>query len=74
MKKILTLVVALGTAAVFSTAALAGADCAYHKTQASVDKADKTVMTAPASDKTDASQLQTAQAEQPVKPAAETKK
>jgi hypothetical protein len=76
MKRVLTLVVALGVAALFSSAALAGADCSYHKTQAAVDKTEaKTVATAPASDKTDASQIQTAQADQPAKVApAETKK
>lgn len=76
MKKVLTLVVALGVAVVFSTAALAGADCSYHKTQAAVDKteASKNVATAPASEKTDTNQVQTAQAEQPAKPASETKK
>ena len=76
MKRVLTLVVALGVAALFSSAALAGADCSYHKTQAAVDKTEaKTVATAPVSDKTDASQIQTAQAT-PTKaaPAPETKK
>ncbi len=62
MKRVLTLVMALGVAALFSNAALAGADCSYHKTQAAVDKPD-------------AGQVQTAQAE-PTKPApaTETKK
>lgn len=74
MKKVLALVVTLGTAAVFSTAAIAGADCAYHnKTQASTDATDKTVVTAPAPDKTDASQVKTAQAEPAAKPAPEKK-
>ncbi len=75
MKRVLTLVVALGVAALFSSAALAGADCSYHKTQAAVDKTDaKIVATAPV-DKPDAGQVQTAQAE-PTKPApaTETKK
>ena len=76
MKRVLTLVVALGVAALFSSAALAGADCSYHKTQAAVDKTDasKNVATAPASDKTDAAQVQTAQAAQPAKAAPEIKK
>ena len=76
MKRVLTLVVALGVAALFSSAALAGADCSYHKTQAAVDKTDasKNVATEPAPNKKDASQVQTAQADQPVKPAPETKK
>jgi len=76
MQKLFSLIVALGVAALFSSAALAGADCSYHKTQAAVDKTDasKNVATAPAPEKTDAGQVQTAQAEQPVKPAPEVKK
>jgi hypothetical protein len=77
MQKVLALVLAFGVAALFSSAALAGADCTYHKTQAAVDKTDatKNVATAPATDKTDSGQVQTAQAEQPAKPApVETKK
>ena len=76
MKRTLALIMALGMAAVFGGATLAGADCAYHKSQAAVDKADpsKTVATAPVTDKTDANQLQTAQSEQPAKPAPEVKK
>ena len=77
MKRVLTLVVALGVAALFSSAALAGADCSYHKTQAAVDKTDasKNVAIAPVLDQKDAGQVQTAQAE-PTKPApaTETKK
>ena len=67
MKRILSLVVALGVAALFSSAALAGADCTYHKTQAAVDKteASKEVATAPAPEKTATDQVQTAQASQP---------
>ena len=66
MKRILSLVVALGVAALFSSAALAGADCSYHKTQAAVDKteASKDVATAPAPDKPATDQVQTAQAGQ----------
>jgi len=76
MKRVLTLVVALGVAAMFSSAALAGADCSYHKTQAAVDKTDasKNVAAAPGLEKMDTGQVQTAQANQPVKPAPETKK
>jgi hypothetical protein len=76
MKRTLALIMALGMAAVFGGATLAGADCAYHKSQAAVDKADpsKTVATAPVTDKTDANQLQTAQSEQPTKAAPEVKK
>lgn len=76
MKKVFALIVALGVAALFSSVALAEADCSYHKTQASVDKADtaKDVATAPATDKTDAGPVQTAQANQPAKPAPQIKK
>ena len=76
MKRVLTLVVALGVAALFSSAALAGADCSYHKTQAAVEQTDasKNVAIAPVPAKTDASQVQTAQANQPAKAAPETKK
>ena len=74
MKRLFTLIVALGVATLFSSAALAGADCSYHKTQAAVDKTDASKSVATATDKTDAGQVQTAQAEQPVKPAPEVKK
>ena len=76
MKRILSLVLVLGVAALFSSAALAGADCSYHKTQAAVDKTDasKNVTAAPVPDKTDTTQVQTAQAAQPAKAAPETKK
>lgn len=76
MKRLLALIVALGVAALFSGAALAGADCSYHKTQAAVDQTDaaKNVATAPAPDKPDIGQVQTAQASQPAKPAPEVKK
>lgn len=74
MKRVLSLVVALSAAALFSSAALAGADCSYHKTQASVDKASvsKDVAAVPAADKAD--QVQTAQANQQVQAAPATKK
>jgi hypothetical protein len=74
MKRLLTLIVALGVAALFSSATLVGADCSYHQTQAAADKTDasKTVATAP--DKTDAGQVQTAQANQPAKSTPEVKK
>jgi hypothetical protein len=67
VKRVLSLVVALGVAALFSSAALAGADCSYHKTQAAVDKSEvsKEVATAPAPEKAVADQVQTAQANQP---------
>jgi len=76
VKKILSLVVALGVATLFSSAALAGADCSpTHKTQAAVDRTEaKDVATAQPSDKADASQVQTAQAATPAKSAPQTKK
>jgi hypothetical protein len=76
VKRILSLVVALGVAALFSSAALAGADCSYHQTQAAVSKpADsKDVATAPVNDN-NTNQVQTAQASTPpAKPAPEVKK
>ena len=74
MKRLLTLIVALGVAALFSSATLSGADCSYHQTQAAVDKIDTSKNVATAADKTDAGPVQTAQANQPVKPAPEVKK
>jgi len=64
VKRVLSLVVALGLATLFSSAALAGADCSYHQTQAAVTKSDasKDVATAPA-DSTD-NKVRTAQANQ----------
>lgn len=72
MKKVLSLVVALGVVALFSSVTLAGAECSYHKTQAAVDKADasKDVATVPATDKIVTDQVQTAQANPPAKAAA----
>ena len=73
MKRVLSLVLALGVAALFSSVALAGADCNYHKTQAAVDKteASKDVATAPVPDKpVTPDQVQTAQAGQPAAKAA----
>ena len=63
MKRALSLIVALGFATLVSSAALAGADCAYHQTQAAVTKnnASKNDATVQA-DKTD-SKVQTAQAD-----------
>ena len=77
MKRVLSLVLALGVAALFSSAALAGADCSYHKTQAAVDKteASQDVATAPVTDKiVTPDQVKTAQAGQPAKAAPATKK
>ena len=75
MKRVLSLVVALGVAALFSSATLAGADCSYHQTQAAVSKPDtsKDVVVAPANDKASTDQVQTAQVSQPAKPAPEKK-
>ena len=42
MKRVLSLVLVLGVAALFSSAALAGADCSYHQTQAAVTKSSDT--------------------------------
>ena len=56
MKKVLSLVVALGVATLFSSAALAGADCnPSHKTQAAVDRteASKDVATVQPGEKVD---------------------
>jgi hypothetical protein len=77
MKRSLALVVALMIVALVGGVALAGADCSYHKTQAAVDNAttNKEVATAPASDKTNVDQVQTAQVAKPApQPAAEVKK
>ena len=74
MKKLLTLIVALGVAALFSSATLVSADCSYHKTQAAVDKTDASQNVATTTDKTDVSPVQTAQADQPIKRAPEVKK
>jgi hypothetical protein len=79
VKRILSLVLALGVVALFSGVTLAGADCSYHKTQAAVPTTDasKDVATAPAPDKTDTIQVQTAQANPPAPkpaPAPEVKK
>ena len=70
MKKVLSLVVVLGVVALFSGATLVSADCSYHKTQAAVPTTDasKDVATVPVVDK-DATQVQTAQATPPAKPA-----
>ena len=76
MKRPLVLFIVLVIAAVFGSVTLVSADCAYHKSQAAVDKAttNKEVVTAPAPDKTTADQVQTAQAPKPAQPVAEVKK
>jgi hypothetical protein len=75
VKKVLSLVVALGVATLFSSAALAGADCnPSHKTQAAVDRTDaKDVATVQPGEKVDQNQVQTAQVTAPAKPAPEKK-
>jgi hypothetical protein len=76
MKRPLALLVALMMAAVFGSVTLVSAECAYHKSQAAVDKApiNKEVATAPVPDKTNADQVQTAQVAKPAQPTAEVKK
>ena len=71
MKKILSLVVALGVVALFSSVTLAGAECSYHKTQAAVPTTDtsKEVATVPATEKIVADQMKTAEVTPPAKPA-----
>lgn len=79
MKRPLALLIAVAMAAVFGSATLAGADCAYHKSQAAVDQADsaKDVATAPATDKTtdkaDTGQLKTVEVTKPAQTKAEVK-
>lgn len=76
MKRVLALVAALGMVAMFGMAPLVHADCAYHKSQAAIEKTDTTkeVVATPAPDKTDANRLRTVKAEKPVQPVAEVKK
>ena len=77
MKRVLSLIVAMGVAALFSSAALAGANCDYHKTQASVTKTEtsKEVATVAEPDKpATTDQMQTAQANPTAKAASTTKK
>jgi hypothetical protein len=76
MKRLLVLFTVMVMAAVFGSVTLVNADCAYHKSQAAVDKptTNKEVATAPAPDKTTADQVQTAQAPRPAQPVAEVKK
>lgn len=76
MRRMFALIVALGVVVVCGGATLVSADCAYHKTQAAVDKVDpaKQVATAPTAEKTDANQVQTAQADKPAQPVTTEKK
>jgi hypothetical protein len=76
MKRLLVLFIVMAMVAVSGSVTLVSADCAYHKSQAAVDKAtpNKEVVTAPAPDKTTTDQVQTAQAPKPAQPAAEVKK
>lgn len=75
MRRMFALIVALGVV-VCGSATLVVADCAYHKTQAAADKVDpaKQVATAPTAEKTDANQVQTAQADKPAQPVTTEKK
>lgn len=75
MKRSLALLAALAMVAVFGSATLAGADCAYHKAQAAVDKADaaKSVAKAPATDKQQTSEMKIVKVDQPVQTPAEGK-
>ena len=74
MNRLLTLIVALSVAALFSSATLAGAECTYHKTQASADQSNTAKDMATATGTVDSSQVQTAQANQLAKPAPAVKK
>jgi hypothetical protein len=76
MKRLFVLFMVMVMAAVLGSVTLVSADCAYHKSQAAVDKAttNKDVATAPAPDKTTTDQVQTAQAPKPAQPTAEVKK
>jgi len=76
VKRMVALIVALGVMAMFGSVTLVSAECPGHKTQAAIDKADtsRPVATAPATDKTDASQVRTAQVDKPAQPAPEVKK
>jgi hypothetical protein len=76
MKRLLALFIVMAMAVVCGSVTLVSADCAYHKTQASADKAttNQEVVTAPAPDKTTTDQVKTAQAPQPAQPVAEVKK
>ena len=66
VKRVLSLVVALSVAALFSSVTLAGADCQYHKTQAAAPTdTSKEVAQEPAADKTDVVKVQTAQVSPP---------
>ena len=73
MKKILSLVVALGAAALFSSVTLAGAECAYHKTQAAVTPPASSTPTKDVA-VSDGDTVKTAQVDPPVVKPAEVKK
>jgi hypothetical protein len=74
VKRVFSLVLVLGVAALFSSTALAGAECNYHQTQAAVSKTDKSMVKAPVPVQ-DTDQVRTADAAPVAKPApAEVKK
>jgi hypothetical protein len=75
MKRLLALFGAVVMTVVAGSVTLASADCAYHKSQAAVDKTDRTasVATAPATDKTKTGQLKTVEVTKSARTKAEVK-
>ena len=73
VKRVLSLVMALGVAALFSSVTLAGAECSYHKTQAAVTPSDasKEVAAVQTTDKVATDQMKTAEATPATPPAAQ---
>jgi hypothetical protein len=69
VKRVLSLVVALGVAALFGSATLAGAECNYHKTQAAVSPSSSTTKDVATASDNGTTQVKTAQMEQPSTPA-----
>ena len=70
MRKTLAAIMAFGVAAVLSGATLAQADCAYHKTQAGINKTDPTKQVATSqTDEQEANQVRTAQTTPATQPA-----
>jgi hypothetical protein len=62
VKRSLALLVGLAMFVIFGGATLAGADCAYHKSQAAAEKSEpaQNVTSAPQTDKSSTTQVQTA--------------
>jgi len=72
VKRVLSLVMALGVAALFSSVTLAGAECSYHKTQAAAPSdASKDVAAVQTPDKVATDQVKTAEATPATPPAAQ---